>query len=1286
MALNDLELSLMAFPQRWVPAGGGASGGTLQLNVLLLPVGDPTQPLGSGPAFAGTAVPVVASLSAPGALPSPGTGVTLASQFVLTPPPVAPVLFTQLASQFATAGITLTSGKLGTVSGARIKKSLPASYTNAIPFEGPASDDVLVGDGYGCALRAQAPGLNQPPPGTDRQIAWGQVLSYALRQPALARALGLIYPVSIAVPDATLAAGGFVYVTLDVGSPWAGLQANPDAVRAYAARLPALAAADRALFAAALVPVVPSPDSNLTQAQLEAAEYDDGFAQVVHGNQPATIDAATLQPDRIAPGSDAGIQVGWDDEQVTAWLNGQLDLLRVRVDPVTYPPASTPEAPLGVQGYRVDVRVAGSAQQAWASLCAVKGTLPFNDTGYGSGAMTSIDGELWVAPAPVRPSLGGAPAGGGAAPNDGNGEHAWLPLYFAQWAGASLVLPDPAVQLLAAGLGPAPVTPPAAGSSGPRPDLSGVPALRYGTDYEFRVRLVDLTGGGPGVSAAPVHPGPVPATLAKFRRYVTPKALLVDTHENLPPYPAVPPAVRDIHTLTVRRPRIGYPEALFAGVNPATFAPASLAALINAAKNNGGTLDIADPDVGSFDVIVEARIPARDTGPAGTDPGDADGNFRVVYSVNVPFGAGADPSVTLTLDYTDGIDDISTVEPPAAGATTLPVPTARDIRVRLQPRCADKLDYYGTDSPPTGPYSDYIVRQAAATEDALFAGSAASQLSALYFQPGSNIPQLLGQQLGVAQNGLTLTGQPGQRTVFGASGALRHTVTADGGSITFSNQTELLGHWIVAITLPLERDWTWDGFAQPAAAQPGQALTSAVPSLAVSRDGSPIGAITVPRAIAASTLADPSVAADRSGTRIIFFDAIDPNPAPGAFPAELSPGYTVTTAFEAAAAQTLPLQVTLPITTPPAQTPKIVATGLAESPYAAASDYSSTSPRDRFLWIEFDQPIADPEDCYFGRVLAYGPDPLLALSLAPTPDPDGMLPPSPEPALPVDPEPVRVIFPGQASDSAGLGAMSQLIPAVANSGGTQGTFFMLPLPPGVTAQDAQLFGFWTYEFRVGHAKLWSTAQGRFGRPLRVSGIQHPAPSLICSVNRTEQGIAVSAPYATAVLNGRRVFNPASDPQTQIWFMLYAQALQADGASSRNILLGHAAGVPLGQGATLVGAPAGAGGGGSGPRAYREFPQKEVIAWLNLLGLTQTSSLSVLAVELLPFGQVQSRKTAGPPAAAEPGAAEPADDAAAEPAGDAAADAVVISSDPLGADLGSRRILRTSPLTALPAIC
>ena len=135
-------------------------------------------------------------------------------------------------------------------------------------------------------------------------------------------------------------------------------------------------------------------------------------------------------------------------------------------------------------------------------------------------------------------------------------------------------------------------------------------------------------------------------------------------------------------------------------------------------------------------------------------------------------------------------------------------------------------------------------------------------------------------------------------------------------------------------------------------------------------------------------------------------------------------------------------------------------------------------------------------------------------------------------------------------------------------------------------------------------------------------------------------------------------------------------MQADGASWRNILLGHAVGTPLLRRTAASGAVS-----GGGPRAFREFPQKEVIAWLNGLGLTQSSSLSVLAVELLPFGEVQTRRDDGV-AMAEVGAAE----AGAGAGGDGAVAAAVVSSDPLGAELGSRRILRTSPLTALPAIC
>src|SRR5262249_18803461 len=153
---------------------------------------------------------------------------------------------------------------------------------------------------------------------------------------------------------------GFLWITLDASNaanPWVNdFTANPDTVKSYAARIPAVTAVDkRALFAARLFPIVAVPGANLAEAQLEAEQYDDGFAQIVHSNQPATIATATLDPKQIAPSAEAGVQVGWDDEQVTIWLNSQIDLLRDRVAGTT----NTPESPLGAQGYRIDARLKG---------------------------------------------------------------------------------------------------------------------------------------------------------------------------------------------------------------------------------------------------------------------------------------------------------------------------------------------------------------------------------------------------------------------------------------------------------------------------------------------------------------------------------------------------------------------------------------------------------------------------------------------------------------------------------------------------------------------------------------------------------------------------------------------------------------------------------------------------------------------------------------------------------------------------------------------------------------
>lgn len=123
---------------------------------------------------------------------------------------------------------------------------------------------------------------------------------------------------------------------------------------------------------------------------------------------------------------------------------------------------------------------------------------------------------------------------------------------------------------------------------------------------------------------------------------------------------------------------------------------------------------------------------------------------------------------------------------------------------------------------------------------------------------------------------------------------------------------------------------------------------------------------------------------------MVFFDAFDPKPAPGSFPTEITFEYRLVPAFEALPAPepALPLTLLVPVTTPPVQVPRLVSAGLALSPYVPADDYSSTEPRRRELWLEFEAPPADPNDQFFVRVLATAPDPLLtAEDIAEVPEP-----------------------------------------------------------------------------------------------------------------------------------------------------------------------------------------------------------------------------------------------------------------------------------------------------------
>jgi hypothetical protein len=1227
--LDDLELSLMAFPQSWT-----AATHRLTVNLLVLPVGNPLGAVGSVPKFAGTTLKLNARLIQGEALPASGTAAALTVPFAAVPPAGAVALLSGLQSRLP-SGATITTGKVTAAqappAGLRVKKALPPSYTRAIPFSRPSNPDLfVVGDGYGCAVKAQDPGITLPKPAPS--VAWGQLISYILHQPALAQACGFVYQTSVVIPPALLTDTTWISFAIDTSNPanpFVTDLANPDAIRSFAARLPALTT-DRRVFAATLFPIVAVPAANLAVPDLEAQIYDDGFAQVIHCNQPPTVDTATGSATGLAPGAEAGMQIGWDDEQVTTWLDRSVGLLRDRANNT----AVNPESPLGVLGYRVDVR--NSTATLWNALCAVTGSLPFSGAS-ATGAGSTPSGELFINPAPTRSSVAGAAD-----------DPAWLPLYFAAWRGASLVAADNTVAQL---------NPPAPAGTAPLPTstLSGVPVPPplYGQEYQFRVRLTDLTGGGPGVGDAPVHPGLAPIGTCPFRRFIPPKSLEVTVSPAAPPLPAKRPATGTITKLVVARPFIGYPEAIFTGVPPATFQGASLTALIAAALASNRAIGVPDPDVDRFLVTVEAAIPDHDTGIAGTLPGDLDGTkWRIVYSLIETFPAATGGTVTLSLSYVD-TPDIAAMALPADGTTTLPIPTARTVRVRLTPLTKVRSDYYGTAAPLVGLTSDYVTRKEATAEAALFPVNPETELSACYLQPGGNLPALLAQSFNLVQNGLTFGGQPGQRTVFAVSGALRATLAPDRSTITLASTKELLDHWIVVLSLDIARDWTWDGFAPKA--------------LAVSRDGVAVGTLIVPTAVGGSALGDVSHPADRSTTRLVFLDAISPNPAPGAFPAVLNPAYQVTANFVSAPALVQPFTtLRLPITTPPAQTPKIVSTGIVESPYAAAADYSSTALRTRFLWVEFDAPIADTgDDTYFGRVLAYGPDPLLAIAL----EPDTVPVVNPEPPLAIDPEPVRLIFAGEDSDEAGLDA-TPLVAATAVAGIPDGLHYLLPLPPGIEPDALDLFGFWTYEFRVGHAQLWSTAQGRFGRPLRVAGIQHPPPALTCTTWRNAAGVSATAPYATTVLNGQPALNlQRGDPQTALWFMLYAQVTQTDGQSQRNILLGRqlARLLPQTVGGKLVTTPHSQ---NREPRGTASFTAVTIEATLALLGLPANSPLSLLCVEVLPG----PTHFAGQPVLADVAVNAPAPESAAN------------TEDPLGTQLGERRILRTSPLTAIPAIC
>jgi hypothetical protein len=418
-----------------------------------------------------------------------------------------------------------------------------------------------------------------------------------------------------------------------------------------------------------------------------------------------------------------------------------------------------------------------------------------------------------------------------------------------------------------------------------------------------------------------------------------------------------------------------------------------------------------------------------------------------------------------------------------------------------------------------------------------------------------DIVQRLANQIGVASVDMTLTANEGQRLAFGCSARIRHTLSPENSSLTFSSKADLTNHWMVCILLDLDRDWTWDALDNRSFVinrkmwfTHDNPVTEAVTS--------EVGTVEFRHTASFEALQNPQ----RDFSRLVFIDAVEPknpltqpgDPTQPRFPDTIEVEYTVTPVFKTGFGTQNDgpqgLSITLPITTPPAQVPQIISAGIALSPYSRNARYSATQTRTRYLWVEFKDPVLDPDDSYFCRVLAYTPDQLISNN-----EPDLLIAQN-EPSLPIDPEYIRVIPPGATNDESGLNAMQVMQKATDSD-----RHYLMPLPPGLYPDAPEMFGFFTYEFRLGHYRnrdtqdmVWTTAQGRFGRQLRATGIQHPAPALTCAVNRDPEKLTVSAPYAVAVFNGKNV--TADPPRTELWALLYAQVKQADNLDFRNILL------------------------------------------------------------------------------------------------------------------------------------
>lgn len=1231
-----------------------------------------------------------------------------------------------------------------------IRKYLPLSYRNSFNFTAPRIKNAVTDDSYFCALRDQKPPLAFV---QDDKVSWGKVYAHLLRQPLMAKQAGLIYETRIQLADGDFEKGGWIYVDIKQNTDYAQEQANSLAdpagpfFKRYAARIPILEKnEERNLFAAVLFPVMKTGESPVgiyDDLFIEAARFNEGFATIVHANQPVSGNLLREEQDGFHPQKEIGIRLGWEDEQILIWY-----LRQMAVDINTN---ERLDAPLGVTGYHIDVKKSTAADNEWESLNSVKsnGNMQLENINIGE-----YEGELPYQVYPAKIYDGSEDA-----------NNYWLPMYFANWNNTSMVLPDKTAariyQSEAEKNKPVKI-------SNTYSAIETKTKLEYGNEYQFRVRLSDISGGTPS-PLTPTLSGFSVSHIGKtlFKRYVAPNSVSIQNDDE------IKSNTDDLNfggdVLKLSRPLLGYPAAVYTGryTNTVDRLANAVQDILNEQQSSGGTsgakaFGIPDPDVFAAEIKVEVETLNMDN--LASDDGRE--HYITLYKTVrhfLPFDENdAAGAIDVPVTYTDvPVLNLTNTAAPfpnpadndfiAATEGGIILPTARNIRVTVRAVGEEKTNYWGNIHPKNanmdsrfGKTTVLHMRQESQTEQNIFTDTENPKtLQGIYLQPdpitisldpvtfkslqGGNegmpdIVQRLGDQLDVKVKELTLVAENGERLQFWCSSMIRHSMSPDNSSITFANKNELIDHWLVCTTLVINRDWSWDSLDASSFhikrkrknGRDGVDLENKIYEF--------IGDLELKKTASYQSIQKGTDGLiHREYTRIVMIDVVDNKPAEGKFPDTVEIQYSVEPRFRSghSPATDGPFEtnpVVLPTTVNPSQTPKLVAAGVALSPYNRNEKYSATEARTRYLWLEFDKKPQDNNDTLFCRVLAYSPDQLISNN-----HPSLMELPKEGP-LSLNPEYIRVVTPDSSNDHSGLDAMQKMEKSTDNDR----HYYLLPLPPGLHHESPELFGMFTYEFRYGHTdKIWSTAQGRFGRALRVAGLQHPAPTLTCMLNRNEKIISVNAPYAMAVFNGKNV--TASPPRTSIWALLYAQVKQADGLDYRNILLNELELKPMpvrdekhmipeieqslvaqneinkkknlplieitGELVYQNAIQQIAWEKESPKQAFGRWKNNEVNQLLDLYGLPRDSSLSVLCVEV--FGHITN-------------AHEHMDDFNANKNKFIEKTALVFNQeiatqlsrnikettvtpdkkpiDPLNSQLGLFRILRTSPLVEVPFIC